>query len=906
MSGVFVREVGSDKYPGDEFITSVLKHETRNLCFAGKPTIPDDAWIFFKVRAGTQLTGSEDTCRFCAVAVKVHGEARLDGDGDRCDWQGDAGDRSDSDEDGAEPEQRQLWYAIKEVVQFAPVRCSYRLRSAVGRPVVTYALPEGDEATALARAADNGRPVETYEARLARQDAARQTFVDKYGLVQKETKRLKTDLGKGTRAEERQRRREVKRAAKQVPVPFCSPRNHARPGDSCCEKLACSQRYEVTASATKGLIPLTAFRTKFLALSEDERRHFLAQRHRTDRKGERTWMLESPTAIQEIVIQDKAIAIDVHGIETTPVCADFLCYALGVSRNKLAQPTVQSPHFQTKMPGRMDAQREHGGKSVLVCFWLLQLAAFYLHDPVHAQIILPFADKKTVYDMYLEDTREDGEDRRMYAPDGPCSRSTFFRAWASTAATMLIKVRKTLRFSLCDKCVEFIETRQKRLSKQEHEALKAKEHEHHMFVRRERGAYYLRRQDAHKHPDKYFSLIIDAADQSAFASPHFCNHKKQDDGHWRIAQSLMGALVHGVQAFGFTFQQNIKHGSNITVEALHRVVVWLWENKAQRGIFKQSVMYLQLDNTSKQCKSKYVLGYLALLVAWRVFKEIIVSFLLVGHTHEDIDQLFSRVAQYLRKHNALSRRGFRQAIIDAFRGKWTNKTTTGDIERAGNLSEWLEPHLADMSQKNNGPVKRTGISHWHSFRFSMLNGDTPIMQVKEWCHTDEQWRGLDEHSDHHVVFKGAIPTPADLKNECPPAQRSEVPVDPKTRKGVEALITNRKIPTEHADDLRAVLDLLESSDPLPFDWDMGVYEAHYNRGDEEEEEVKDAPAAVPDEKVQESEDNEATSSSSSESDEDLAPDNAGFVPPRLTIGAVYLLRLGTDYDTNWGLARYTS
>src|SRR5688572_3901158 len=33
-------------------------------------------------------------------------------------------------------------------------------------------------------------------------------------------------------------------------------------------------------------------------------------------------------------------------------------------------------------------------------------------------------------------------------------------------------------------------------------------------------------------------------------------------------------------------------------------------------------LFLQLDNTSKQCKGKYVLGYLALLVQWNVFARV--------------------------------------------------------------------------------------------------------------------------------------------------------------------------------------------------------------------------------------------------------------------------------------------
>ncbi len=902
MSPAWVREVGSRYFPGDEFISSILSQETPRLCFmetqVGEPeTIPDGAWIFLKVRKGTQTPGSPlETCNFVTTAVKVrHGSSVLvDADDDT---------RRDYEDDG-----QQIWaFMITEVRRFSAVRCSYRLRTQDTRPVLTYQLPDGDEATALLRAADNGLLVESPLARQVRHDAGRKLAADKYGLMQKETSRDKTDQGKGTREAERQRLKAIKVAAKQVPVAFMTPRkNSSRPIDSCCESFACSHKFACTRAQNAGLDAMCAFRTRFQLFNEEQRREFLSRRQHTGEDGLRTWRLESPKSMQALVIKSRAVTIETQGLDLVPVCVDFLVYALGISRNKLTQPTVPSPHFQTKMPGRMDRDREPS-KNALVMFWLLQLASFYLHDPAHNQIILPFADRKTVYDMYLQDMKEDEEHARLFAPGGCCSKSTFYRTWATDEACKYVKVRKTLRFSLCDQCVDFIETRQKILTKEQHAAVKAKEHAHHMFVRAERGEYYRRRQQAVNHPDSSFSIILDAADQSAFASPHFCNHKKQDDGHWKIAQSLMGVLVHGVQAFGFTFLPNIKHGSNITLEALHRVLLFLWITVAKGGLFTQRTLHIQLDNTTKQCKSKYVLGFCALLVAWLLFTEVIISFLPVGHTHEDIDQLFSRVAQWLRKNNALSRIGFRAAIVNAFQGKWNGKTTTGDIESAANVSDWLKPYLADMGQKNSGPLKRTGITHFHSFRFTLLNNVTPIMQVKEWCGTSEEWRGLDEGSTHHEVFK-TIPTPSDMETSCPPAQRSSVPDDPRTRKGVEAIIANRKIDGADAADLRKVLDLISSPAPLPFDWDLAMYRKHQEGlGDAAllgDEEVKDAPLQLQyDVDPEESDDLDQEESSS---EDDLAPlpaDEAGFVPTARTLEAVYLMRLGTDHDISWGLAR---
>ncbi len=48
-------------------------------------------------------------------------------------------------------------------------------------------------------------------------------------------------------------------------------------------------------------------------------------------------------------------------------------------------------------------------------------------------------------------------------------------------------------------------------------------------------------------------------------------------------------------------------------------------------------LLLQLDNCAGENKNRYIFAYLSLLVARGVFKTVQLGFLMVGHTHEDID-----------------------------------------------------------------------------------------------------------------------------------------------------------------------------------------------------------------------------------------------------------------------------
>ena len=59
-------------------------------------------------------------------------------------------------------------------------------------------------------------------------------------------------------------------------------------------------------------------------------------------------------------------------------------------------------------------------------------------------------------------------------------------------------------------------------------------------------------------------------------------------------------------------------------------------------------------------------GYLSLLVEVGMFDYIKMSFLPVGHTHEDVDQAFSRIVVYLNRHDAIDMDEFIHAVEESF------------------------------------------------------------------------------------------------------------------------------------------------------------------------------------------------------------------------------------------------
>ena len=89
------------------------------------------------------------------------------------------------------------------------------------------------------------------------------------------------------------------------------------------------------------------------------------------------------------------------------------------------------------------------------------------------------------------------------------------------------------------------------------------------------------------------------------------------------------------------------------------------QKRSEAGLELPEVLYLQLDNVYSN-KSKTLMRYCNWLVDTGIFKKVKVCFLLVGHTHENIDQMFSRLSVRLRKSDIFTVRQMMLAARDCF------------------------------------------------------------------------------------------------------------------------------------------------------------------------------------------------------------------------------------------------
>jgi hypothetical protein len=151
------------------------------------------------------------------------------------------------------------------------------------------------------------------------------------------------------------------------------------------------------------------------------------------------------------------------------------------------------------------------------------------------------------------------------------------------------------------------------------------------------------------------------------------------------------------------------------------------------------VLYLQLDNTTKDNKNRALLTYLDKIVKIGVLKKAKVGFLYVGHTHEDIDQRFSVISRHLKQHDVLTMEAFLQVLRKLNTGGKEKEVTARTLDWMYDFSPWALDVVDKRFEK---------FTKHHVFRFKKVkvplneNGqqveeDDVRMHVKEWARKEE-------------------------------------------------------------------------------------------------------------------------------------------------------------------------
>ncbi len=388
----------------------------------------------------------------------------------------------------------------------------------------------------------------------------------------------------------------------------------------------------------------------------------------------------------------------------------------------------------------------------------------------------------------------------------PCG-SYFYKTWKRFCRS--IKVRKLGRFAKCTTCEQLRKSIHDAASRRDYKNLaiyRRQKAEHNELIAKERREYKKKRDKARLQPDQLLSIIVDGADQSAFGLPHFMIKTKDDRGH-SLKVRLIGLLEHSHQnrLRLFTLTEEFPTGANHVVEAIHRFLT----ERINQGVLPRT-FYIQVDNCTKENKNRFLFSYIKSLLRWKLFDEIVVAFLPVGHTHEDIDQTFSRTSDRLRCNDAITL----SDLHGELRHVYNDRTSVGAMNNVVNWSGLCESEKC-----------LTNLKHFSKYRYFRFHRDQPSSsldpQDRIRCmirvNVTDEWLDIKELSGRGTIVSFTKFAP-NLRN-TPPLHIKCPEGKDKITECIEA--AESRIPSvEKVNDLLALRDRVFKERTEDFHWDL--------------------------------------------------------------------------------------
>jgi hypothetical protein len=247
----------------------------------------------------------------------------------------------------------------------------------------------------------------------------------------------------------------------------------------------------------------------------------------------------------------------------------------------------------------------------------------------------------------------------------------------------------------------------------------------------ERRDYWLFKRSAMITPDRFMCLIVDGMDQNTTMVPKMRQTVKNIESRF-VKTHLCGVLVYGIGSYANVWIDAYhKHESNQVITLVMHVIA----NVRRRKDRLAPTLQIQANNITLENKNIYMFALCTALVGLGYFQEVQLCFLIVGHTHKDIDQHFSIISNTLKRTNIDSLKELIQLVE-----KGTSYTEAFvSAQHLENVRDWklfVTPHLL------TGGDTLTGITFLHHMRFYVENG-VPRVQHKHF--NKDAWGPAEGH-----------------------------------------------------------------------------------------------------------------------------------------------------------------
>ena len=164
----------------------------------------------------------------------------------------------------------------------------------------------------------------------------------------------------------------------------------------------------------------------------------------------------------------------------------------------------------------------------------------------------------------------------------------------------------------------------------------------------DRLVYYDLRSKSRSHDGRNICVIQDGLDQSKVAIPRSSWQKGKEYASLnRPKLHVSLTLVHGFFLLWTISNPDTQKNSDASVETLCHALHLL---QSKHGVvLSQTHLNIQADNTVREIKNNHCLRWAAAQVSSGNLLGISFRFLRTGHSHEDVDQCFGRLAKHISK-----------------------------------------------------------------------------------------------------------------------------------------------------------------------------------------------------------------------------------------------------------------